>query len=675
MIWEGRYAVQVTSGIFAIPLGAGKYPLPTVSSLDKQLWVGISVDGSDELRPLTQLTSSPYALNVADKSITKEKLSDELLTVLAQSTNGQNSQSANGAGINTANTCNTNEDGRNGTNQVSGGCGNTIFSTIVFGTTFRPIDFSTISGGEGNTITNQLTGGINPNSEGTNWHTIGGGRNNQILIDINAATEDPWMGGSTIGGGEGNILSSPWGLIGAGLNNFIGNQNPVVDDDGGVLMQTNVIGGGNSNTILTASTSSFIGGGQSNTISGAGISPSPGQFIVTAFANHNTIGGGVDNTISNVVDAFIGGGNDNTINTLANGGTISGGWANTASGNVSTISGGDHNTATGEGSSIGGGSANTTLGQYSSIAGGVNNQAGRFTFIGGGFQNNTSLGIIDNSATLGGSELITSGKNQVVLGWRNLPLGNNHLLTNGPNNDRIFEIGSARFQGMNWVRNNAFEVSYNGHSIVTHTNGISIPTGNPPVFQGATYVESPVYAWGAIAANGTPIGTANFGIARVIPLWPAFTMTPGTYLVTLAPADPHGGPVPDITQASVTVTVLNNKTSDFVSAPTAEPNEENPEKQMYSEPEAIPDSVVRALYGEPTMERKAYSEFLSLLQTPTPIDPNAQYCGYATASQIGITIQGVTYPRSFIVRTYRAMGGEDQCYQQERAFFFKVCHR
>ena len=61
-VWEGTYKTYVTDGIFALPLGAGKYPLPAPTKLDKQLWVGITVDGI-ELRPLTQLTSSPYTLN------------------------------------------------------------------------------------------------------------------------------------------------------------------------------------------------------------------------------------------------------------------------------------------------------------------------------------------------------------------------------------------------------------------------------------------------------------------------------------------------------------------------------------------------------------------------------------------------------------------------------------
>jgi hypothetical protein len=254
----------------------------------------------------------------------------------------------------------------------------------------------------------------------------------------------------------------------------------------------------------------------------------------------------------------------------------------------------------------------------------------------------------------------------------NLPFGNNHITTNGPNDDRIFEIGSAKFVGNNWVQNNAFEVSYNGHSIVTHTNGSSLG-GSPKVYQGATYVESPVYAWGAIDAAGNPIGNANFGISQVIPLWPMFTPNQGTYLITLAPADPHGGPIPDITQASVTVTVLNNKTDDFILAPPIPPMAPGMEEKFIA-PRTISDSLVQAIFGPPTIERVS-SDSPEGLQSPTPIDQNATYCGYATASQVGITILATTYPNSFIVRTYGQISLENPCYQQPRAFFFKVTHR
>src|SRR5665213_2420664 len=52
--------------------------------------------------------------------------------------------------------------------------------------------------------------------------------------------------------------------------------------------------------------------------------------------------------------------------------------------------------------------------------------------------------------------------------------------------------------------------------------------------------------------------------------------------------------------------------------------------------------------------------------TPTPIDTTAVECGFATASQIGISILGTTYPNSFIVRTYSGGDPENPCAQAPR---------
>lgn len=73
-IWSGLYRVDVNQGIYHLELGSGQYPLPAPSNLDRPLWLGVSVSGQPELRPLVPLVSVPYALNVADNSITRNKL-------------------------------------------------------------------------------------------------------------------------------------------------------------------------------------------------------------------------------------------------------------------------------------------------------------------------------------------------------------------------------------------------------------------------------------------------------------------------------------------------------------------------------------------------------------------------------------------------------------------------
>jgi len=78
-VWHGAYDADITDGIFTITLGAsGSWKLPENATLDQPLWIGISVDGSAEMLPRTQLAAAPYALNVPDQSITFAKLAPDL---------------------------------------------------------------------------------------------------------------------------------------------------------------------------------------------------------------------------------------------------------------------------------------------------------------------------------------------------------------------------------------------------------------------------------------------------------------------------------------------------------------------------------------------------------------------------------------------------------------------
>jgi len=339
------------------------------------------------MQPLTKLAAVPYALNVPDQSITLAKLAPEVAMSL-ETGNGVKPTSANGGAgtVNTANGCATNSDGTVGTNEVAGGCLNTIYGNVAN----HPIDFSTISGGQGNIITSQFSS--NPVGEGTNWHTIGGGDSNSILIDINAgagAGEQTVMGASTIGGGQYNTLSSPWGFIGGGQSNFIGNENPVVDDDGGDLMKWDAIVGGKSNSIDTVSLGSFIGGGQGNHIAGVGTGTAGGEglFTITSHADYSTISGGINNTIK-VSQSMVGGGELNIININS-----------------------DH-------SFIGGGKSNNDSSAFAVIGGGEKNiifDSTDHAFIGGGLNNSIESHFYTITGT-GGTTLFLAGQNYSVIG-------------------------------------------------------------------------------------------------------------------------------------------------------------------------------------------------------------------------------------------------------------------
>lgn len=73
-IWSGAYKQTINAGVFTVMLGSGASPLPITQDFSKPLWIGVKIDGGEELKPITQLTGAPYAVSIADKSVTKDKM-------------------------------------------------------------------------------------------------------------------------------------------------------------------------------------------------------------------------------------------------------------------------------------------------------------------------------------------------------------------------------------------------------------------------------------------------------------------------------------------------------------------------------------------------------------------------------------------------------------------------
>src|SRR5260370_336907 len=57
-VWSGTYKQRITGGLFTVLLGSGGYPLPVAKDFSKTLWIGVKIDGGEELKPLTQLTGA-----------------------------------------------------------------------------------------------------------------------------------------------------------------------------------------------------------------------------------------------------------------------------------------------------------------------------------------------------------------------------------------------------------------------------------------------------------------------------------------------------------------------------------------------------------------------------------------------------------------------------------------
>ncbi len=75
-LWTETQTVSVSGGLFNVILGSVN---PINLEFDKQYWLGISIEGGDELTPRTELTSSAYSLNtrnIPDNIVTAEKVAD-----------------------------------------------------------------------------------------------------------------------------------------------------------------------------------------------------------------------------------------------------------------------------------------------------------------------------------------------------------------------------------------------------------------------------------------------------------------------------------------------------------------------------------------------------------------------------------------------------------------------
>jgi len=84
LAWSDTFDAAVQNGVLDLPLGS-HIALP--ADLANPMWLGISIDGSDELRPLAQLGAAPSALTVADRSITASKMATDYVSSI--SINGQ----------------------------------------------------------------------------------------------------------------------------------------------------------------------------------------------------------------------------------------------------------------------------------------------------------------------------------------------------------------------------------------------------------------------------------------------------------------------------------------------------------------------------------------------------------------------------------------------------------
>lgn len=453
-VWEGMYLTDINHGGFQIQLGSGEYPLPPVSELDRGLWVGVSFGGSSEMRPLTPLSASPYALSVADRSISAKKMGTDYVASISvdgkKVTNrGSNLNLISGPGV----LLNYDES----TNSLVMGSSKGIGGqdpTAANGN--PPVPWAELGNNSTNPANDYVGTSDNVPLE-FRINGIVGGNSNRVSTagDGRVMLYDPKANSANIiGGFSSNTANAAEGITiaGGGRNN---NINQAFDNFG-------TIGGGVSNTTGTNNGEpqdefQVVAGGQSNTASGS----------------HSAITGGNGNSAGGT-NSFIGGGSSNSSQNTST--TVAGGNSNNGGGNFSTVGGGTFNTNTfitptippvpliTDSSFIGGGGGNTITDNGGTIGGGRENWAGndrynlplagfpappvtplindaRYTTVGGGFFNSA---LEYESAIVGGEDNVTGAIRAFIgAGFENLAYGPASVIGGGEDNQININIVPA----------------------------------------------------------------------------------------------------------------------------------------------------------------------------------------------------------------------------------------
>ncbi len=251
-VWQGSYDVAIANGIFTLMLGTGASKLPDNNTMNRPLWVGISVDGSDEMSPLTELSAAPYALNVPDKSITQAKLAEDVQAAIF----GKHIPTIQNAG------------------DAWSQDGNTTSANRWLGTKDAyDVEIHVYDNDAANNTGSGRVMGFYHNASSAN--ILGGYKGNTITSSVGAT-----IGGGGVNGAVQSIASSNYATIGGGEANSATNSNLAF------------IGGGYSNLISSVADAAIVGG-YTNVVDGA----------------YSSIGGGYENTVDGIYSAIPGGRN------------------------------------------------------------------------------------------------------------------------------------------------------------------------------------------------------------------------------------------------------------------------------------------------------------------------------------------------------------------------------